>query len=50
MMSKFQIKKKSSDLENVSTGEEGTVEAPAAAHTCGILAFRSLVLATRAGV
>lgn len=30
----------SSDLENISTGEEGTVEAPAAADTCGMLAFR----------
>ena len=31
----------SGDLENVSTGREGTVEEPAAAVTCGMLAFRS---------
>lgn len=31
----------SGDLENVSTGGEGTVEEPAAAVTCGMLAFRS---------
>lgn len=30
----------SSDLENTSTGEEGPVEAPAAADTCEMLAFR----------
>lgn len=37
----------SSDLENASTRREGTVEEPAAAVTCGMLAFRDL--ATGAG-
>lgn len=31
----------SGDLQNVSIGDEGTVEEPAAAMTCGMLAFRS---------